>query len=254
MGYSAIDSVNGNTPNSGRNDQGYVAQTVDPNSLVRNQLVGLLDSNSDYIQQARNQSAQQANSRGLLNSSIAAGAGQGAAIGSAMPIANQDAQTYGAVGAANAAAENAYLQEKMKQKTAALAGAGAYAAANVQKQFQAQQLAEQAREFDASQASKDQQYNSSLDWQKQQYNTGLDWQKQQYGTDWQHQQTTMQQQNQMNQQNYLYTGLFSNVMNNPDMWSDPQAAMGFANYFASNFNDLWSSMFGGGALPATSTP
>lgn len=252
MGYSIVS--NPRPPAGNPHSDNFVTQTVDPNDTVQGQLVGLLDSNSAYIQQAKNQAAQQANSRGLLNSSIAAGAGQGAAIRAGLPIASQDAQTNAGVDASNANTMNQFYAQQREAQIANAAGAGARAAANAQASMQleiakmnaanqAAQLAEQARQFDASQSFKQSTYDT--DWQHQQ---------QMYGTDWQHQQQTMQQQNQMNQQNYLYTGLFSNVMNNPDMWSDPQAAMGFANYFASNFNDLWSSMFGGGALPATSTP
>jgi hypothetical protein len=68
---------------------------------VAGQLNTLLDSNSPYITQARNRSQVQANSRGLINSSIAAGAGEEAAIGAALPIASQDADTYNRTRLAN---------------------------------------------------------------------------------------------------------------------------------------------------------
>ena len=67
---------------------------VDPNSLVENRLGGLLSSNSPYITSARADAQQTANSRGLLNSTMAATAGEKAAIQSALPIAQQDANTY----------------------------------------------------------------------------------------------------------------------------------------------------------------
>lgn len=60
--------------------------------LVEKRLQGLLDTDNPYIQQARTQAMEQANSRGLLNSSIAAGNAQRAAIEAAMPIAQQDAE------------------------------------------------------------------------------------------------------------------------------------------------------------------
>jgi hypothetical protein len=63
-------------------------------NTVAGQLQSLLSSDSPYIQESRRQATEQAGSRGLLNSSIAAGAGQRAAIQSALPIAQQDAQTY----------------------------------------------------------------------------------------------------------------------------------------------------------------
>lgn len=60
---------------------------------VTKQLNGLLDSNSDYMKQARTSGAEYANTRGLLNSSIGAGASQKAAISAALPIAQQEANT-----------------------------------------------------------------------------------------------------------------------------------------------------------------
>lgn len=64
-------------------------------SLVQNQLTGLLDPNSPLMKRAVSQSQELAASRGLQSSSIAAGAGTGAMIDRALPIAQQDAQTYG---------------------------------------------------------------------------------------------------------------------------------------------------------------
>ena len=65
---------------------------------------GLLDDNGKYMQAARSRAAETANSRGLLNSSMAAGTGERAAIQSAMPIAQQDAGTYGQRALANMSA------------------------------------------------------------------------------------------------------------------------------------------------------
>ena len=64
---------------------------VDEQDSVSKNLTGLLDQNSDYIKQARAQGERAAGKRGLLNSSIAAGSGQSAAIAAALPIASQDA-------------------------------------------------------------------------------------------------------------------------------------------------------------------
>jgi len=58
---------------------------------VSGQLQGLLASNSDYIKNAQANAMETANQRGLLNSTMAASAGTKAAIGSALPIAQQDA-------------------------------------------------------------------------------------------------------------------------------------------------------------------
>jgi hypothetical protein len=59
---------------------------------VETRLNGLLASDSPYIQQARIAGERQANARGLLNSSIAGGNSEAAAIAAAAPIASQDAQ------------------------------------------------------------------------------------------------------------------------------------------------------------------
>ena len=58
---------------------------------VSGRLHTLLQSDSPYIQRARTKAKQYANRRGLMNSSIAAGAGETAAIDAALPIAQADA-------------------------------------------------------------------------------------------------------------------------------------------------------------------
>lgn len=67
---------------------------VTPNELVENRLNGLLSSNSPYIRNARQRGVEYAASRGNVNSSIAAGASQRAALEAAMPIAESDAGAY----------------------------------------------------------------------------------------------------------------------------------------------------------------
>lgn len=67
---------------------------VNPESTVEGRLEGLLSQNSPYIQRARTEAGQLANRRGMLNTSMAAGAAQGAAIDRALPIAERDAMTF----------------------------------------------------------------------------------------------------------------------------------------------------------------
>jgi hypothetical protein len=62
-----------------------------PQASVANQLSGLLAKESPYMTAARSSSQQAANSRGILNSTMAGTAGEKAAIESALPIAQQDA-------------------------------------------------------------------------------------------------------------------------------------------------------------------
>jgi len=61
------------------------------NDSVARRVTGLLSEGSPLLQVARTDAAKTANRRGLLNSSIAAGAGTEAAIRTATPIASQDA-------------------------------------------------------------------------------------------------------------------------------------------------------------------
>jgi hypothetical protein len=79
---------------------------VTPDSMVSNQLSGLLAKNNPYIQQAVNAANLQASRRGMLNTGAAAGFAQDAAIKAALPIAQGDAQTIARANEANALAVN----------------------------------------------------------------------------------------------------------------------------------------------------
>ena len=88
---------------------GYDAntRTVDAGKeTVAGQMDTLLNAESPYLTRARTRAAQTANSRGLLNSSIAAGAGEAAAIDASLPIASQDASIYGTASRDNQLATN----------------------------------------------------------------------------------------------------------------------------------------------------
>lgn len=88
--------------------QSATTWTPDDNALVSKSLDKLLSSESPYITSARTRAASYANSRGLLNSSIGAGAGEAAAIDASLPIAQADAATYGRSLSENASAKNAF--------------------------------------------------------------------------------------------------------------------------------------------------
>lgn len=62
---------------------------MDAGSIVSDFMTGLLDENGQYIQNARRRGLETAQNRGLLNSSISAGASQRAALESAQPLVNQ---------------------------------------------------------------------------------------------------------------------------------------------------------------------
>lgn len=76
-------------------------RTVQPQETVQHQLTGLLGTNSPYMRHARLRGFQHANSRGLLNSSLAAQAAEQAAIERGLPIAQQDADTFNQAALAN---------------------------------------------------------------------------------------------------------------------------------------------------------
>lgn len=74
---------------------------VNPEETVHYQLQGILNQDSDYMRHARLRGMQYANDRGLLSSSIGAGAAQQAALEAALPIAQQDAETFSQAALAN---------------------------------------------------------------------------------------------------------------------------------------------------------
>lgn len=76
-------------------------RTPQESELVENRLTNLLSRDNPYIGNARIRAEEMANSRGLLNSSMAAGAAERSAIEAGLPIASQDANTF-----ATAASEN----------------------------------------------------------------------------------------------------------------------------------------------------
>lgn len=93
---------------------GYTAKTYDPTKAqafdwnvddkqtVQGQVNNIIKSDSPLMQQAATSAKQQMSGRGLLNSSMAVGAGQNAVISAALPMAQQDANTYAQSGQFNA--------------------------------------------------------------------------------------------------------------------------------------------------------
>ena len=87
------------------------AWNIDPaKQTVAGQLEGLIAKNSPLMQQAESSALQQMNRRGLLNSSMAVGAGQEAVIKQATPIAQADATAYQAQAKFNAEQQNQVSQ------------------------------------------------------------------------------------------------------------------------------------------------
>ena len=103
------NTIANNQPVYGADTKDFDAttRTVNPETeTVAGQLNSLLTSGSPYLERAKAGARETANSRGLLNSSIAAGAGEAAAIDAALPIATADANAYGTAARENQGYEN----------------------------------------------------------------------------------------------------------------------------------------------------
>lgn len=100
-------------------ESGFISREVQPEDTVAWQMNNLLDEQSPYITQAKQQGKELAASRGLLNSSMAAGSSQRAAIESALPIAQQDASTYFSQGINN---QNLANQFSLARQNAGMQG------------------------------------------------------------------------------------------------------------------------------------
>jgi len=106
--------------------EGSTSYTPDDTALVSKNLTKLISGDSEYMTLARTKAAQYANSRGLLNSSIAGGAGEAAAIEAALPIAQGDAQVNAKAQADNANVKNSFaLDANQFARQGALAAASA---------------------------------------------------------------------------------------------------------------------------------
>lgn len=142
-------------PESSSTAPSYVAQTreVQDNDLAQHQLNRILSKDSPLMQLSKTQGMQYGNSRGLLNSSIAAGASQNAMIQNAAPIATNDANTYFSQGRANQDSTNQFrLTQATHQHEAAEAAK--------QRAFQAEQDAI-IREFQARENALEREFQSS---------------------------------------------------------------------------------------------
>ena len=155
-GYNAATAGASGYDASNAAAKGYTAGTAgltnwnpETNQTVQGQLSGILAANSPLLQQARAASLAQMNQRGLVNSSMAVGAGQEAVIKQALPIASQDATTFANAGQVNANAANQNAQFNTGQTNVGLqftAGSENQAAlANAGAQNQASQFTSAAQ-------------------------------------------------------------------------------------------------------------
>lgn len=122
-------------PAQASNASGYLSQAkeataktqqTDPTSLASNQLNDITKQDSPLMQRARQEGMLQAAKRGLQNSSISAGAAEGAMVDRATPLAQQNSATLNTQALANQTAENeaeqlnANLGTSTSQQNAAL--------------------------------------------------------------------------------------------------------------------------------------
>lgn len=84
------------------------AWNVTPAQTVEGRIASIISSNNPIIQQARDRALQTANSRGILNSSMAIQASDNAAYAAATPIATADAATAAKAASYNADETNQY--------------------------------------------------------------------------------------------------------------------------------------------------
>ena len=136
---------------------------------VKSQLASILAQDSPLMQRARTIATQNMNQRGLVNSSMAQGAGVAAMIDRATPIAQQDAETYSNRAIANMREVNTANQFNVAQNNTLLGQgvnvAAEYARLKSQQEFEASQaalnraqqasLAAAAQTFQAAQAELD---------------------------------------------------------------------------------------------------
>jgi hypothetical protein len=123
-------------------------QAFDEAKGVEGRTASIIDKASPLMQRAETRALQQMNRRGLMNSSMAVGAGQTAVIDAASQIANADAGYSQQQALANQNAQNAAAQ--------------ANAAMRGNLGMEGRRLDESGRQFDAGQASTTDRFNREL--------------------------------------------------------------------------------------------
>lgn len=216
----------GNLPqgfsNAGQGANSAYTRQVQPNELTSTQLTGLLNTNSPYIQQARNQAVNAANGRGLLNSSMAASNAQAAAIQAALPIAQQNATAYGMAAGQNLDALNQILQTRMSNS-----------AANRNAQIAA----------DASMYNNDN--NIAYQGAQAGLNRGFqDYMRQQQQNDWLRQAAFNLGSNMLQSNNSFTQNAYLQGMSNPFAISNPDAFQGYLDRATQGANSYYDNLFG----------
>lgn len=116
---------------------------VPESASVSDRVTGLISKDSSFIQRAKTEAKQQANKRGLLNSSIAVQAGEEAAQKAALPIAAQEAQQ---IQQSNLSKQDDYQQEQRNIAQRTFQAAESEAERTSRSELQAEQIASQESE------------------------------------------------------------------------------------------------------------
>jgi hypothetical protein len=157
--------------------------------------------------------------RGLGNSSYAAGNAQGAAIRSALPIAQADAQAQQATAQQNEDVLNNVLMAN-NQNATSRANANTAANASMFGATQSRRASEYGQNAETERQREQNQFNSQF----QPYMLGL---QNQYGAqDWAR-----------NTYGNILQGAYGTMFSSPDYFSNPDAAMGFINGFGNFANN-----------------
>jgi hypothetical protein len=140
---------------------GTAEWTPTADATVAGQVNKLVTQGSPLIDQAQTAAKQQANRRGMLNSTMAITAGQDAAYRAAMPIAQQDAQTFANAGQFNAGAKNqAMLQGAGLTQQANITNAAATNQAQTLQQQAGIQSGQMQQQADIARSQIQQQYDN----------------------------------------------------------------------------------------------
>lgn len=190
---------------------GAYLQSVDPNSLVQNQLASLQRSDNPIVQQAAMAAQANALARGGgVSGTQAIDASNRAMFDILNPIAGADAARYGQVGDENQDALNQQNLTSMNNRTQLSIAQG-------NQSVERGRNAELAREFDVQQSNRAQ----DRQWALADQNT--------------------QARAQMRSQ--VFSTALNTIFSDPTYWGDPQGAMGLINDYSTNIDQFMRTAF-----------
>lgn len=250
----------------GAENRAYTRQVTN-NELVSNQLNNLMNQEGAYLSNARRRGLEQANRRGMLNSSIAAGSAERAGIEAAMPIASADAAAYGTAQSQNMEALNQNLmqqrdimnQQEMARWQSAIAGqsAGAQAALAREQMALDSQLQRERLAYEGEQAGLNRYHQlgmSNTEYGQQLGAMGMQYNLQNQNAALQDQRTfgyglqSAAYAQQMQNQSQWYTGMVNTYFNDPAAFNmaDLSYYSQIGQTMMQPFTSWLSSLTGGG--------